>query len=355
MTKKPWTPQDLKTLITLLAQRLTHKQIAQKMGRRWKTVHAKVSDMGLGKLTPPAEDSKMTAVHLVEKPEVAAKLAPPEFGRLPLKYVDGSEWVRVGLVADTHLCCKEECLAELHNQYDLFKAEGITTVLHAGNPIDGYVARINGESVYSTTIDGQAKYFVDNYPARAGITTYYITGDDHESWFSPGFNIGAYLQHVAEAEKRNDLRYIGHIESDVEFQIKGAGAPTIVKVQHPGGGSAYARSYTGQKIVESLEGGEKPAILVLGHYHVSNYMNERNIHVISLPGFQAQTIFARKKRLRMELGGALLEFKVNLDDGTVTRCRVEFNRYFNRGYYKKFIRSDAYLAKGHLVLKKGRR
>jgi hypothetical protein len=222
-------------------------------------------------------------------------------------------------------------------------------VLHAGNPIDGYVARINGESVYATTIDGQAQYFADNYPQRKGIKTYYITGDDHESWFAPGFNIGAYMEHVAKMASREDLQYIGHVESDIE--VKTGNVSTIIKVQHPGGGSAYARSYTGQKIVESMEGGEKPAILILGHYHVSNYMNERNIHVIALPGFQDQTIFARKKRLRMEVGGATLEFKVNPDDGTVTRCRVEFNRYFTRSYYKRYIRSDGNYLKGHLVLK----
>lgn len=268
---------------------------------------------------------------------------------MPLSCLDsGADWTRVGLVADTHLCCKEERLEALHQQYDLFKAEGITRVLHAGNPIDGYIARINGESVLSSTIDGQAKYFADNYPARGGITTFFITGDDHESWFAPGFNIGAYLQIVSEKIGRTDLQYIGHVESDIEFKI--GSKPTMLKLMHPGGGSAYSRSYIPQKIVESLEGGEKPSILVLGHYHVHNYCVERNIHVISMPGMQDQTIFARKKRLRMEIGGAILEFKVNPDDGTVTRCKVEFNLRFNRGYYKKYIRSDSYLNKGHLVL-----
>jgi hypothetical protein len=277
------------------------------------------------------------------------QLPRQEFGRLPVEDVDCGDWIRYGLVADTHLCCKEERLAELHNQYEIFKREGITTVFHAGNPIDGYVARINGESVFSTTIDGQAQYFADNYPKQKGIKTFFITGDDHESWFAPGFNIGAYLQVVAERTGRTDLTYIGHVEADVE--IKTGDASTIIKIQHPGGGSAYARSYTGQKIVESMEGGEKPAILVLGHYHVSNYMVERNIHVVALPGFQDQTIFARKKRLRMEVGGAILEFKVHPGDGAVTRCRLEFNRYFTRGYYKRFIRSDSKLVGGHLVLK----
>lgn len=164
-----------------------------------------------------------------------------------------------------------------------------------------------------------------------------------------GFNFGAYLNYLSHDQGREDLEYIGHVESDVEVATH-AKKPTIIKVQHPGGGSAYARSYTGQKQVESFEGGEKPAILVQGHYHVSNYMNDRNVHVISLPGFQDQTVFARKKRLRMEIGGAILEFKVNPDDGAVTRCRVEFNRYFTRGYYKRYITSDTKILKGHLKL-----
>lgn len=328
-------------LKTLRQEGKTAKEIAQTLGLRVPQVTAKIAHSEVPLQAKPAKEKPKLVEHEVDLPK-------PEFGHLPLTVTDAGGWLRYGLVADTHLCCKEERLSELHNQYALFAREGIKTVFHAGNPIDGYVARINGESVFSSTIDGQAQYFVDNYPAVKGIKTYYITGDDHESWFSPGFNIGAYIQFVAEKAGRTDLEYIGHVEADVE--IKTGDVSTIIKVQHPGGGSAYARSYTGQKIVESMEGGEKPAILVLGHYHVSNYMNERNIHVIALPGFQDQTIFARKKRLRMEVGGAILEFKVNPDDGAVTRCRVEFNRYFTRGYYKRYIRSDAKLVGGHLKI-----
>lgn len=281
--------------------------------------------------------------HDVDLPKLA-------FGRLPLRVVDGDKWLKFGLVSDTHLCCRESRLGELHNFYDLLAAEGITRVFHAGNIVDGYVPKINGDSVLDPTVDGQAQYVIDNYPARPGMTTYFITGDDHEGWWQKqGFNFGGYLSYLAKDQGRNDLQYIGHVESDIE--LKGAKASTIIKVQHPGGGSAYARSYTAQKQVESLEGGEKPAILIQGHYHVSNYMNERNIAVVGMPGFQDQTIFARKKRLRMEVGGAILSIKRNVDDGTVTRCRVEFVRYFTRSYYKQYMKSDAKVLKGHLILK----
>lgn len=332
--KQKWTDAEIKKAAELKQKGNTYAQIGVMLGRTRKSVEVKLSG---SEIAPELKYS----VTLAEK----------DFGYLPLRYIDGGNWIRFGLVSDTHLACKECRLDSLHAQYDLFAKEGITTVLHAGNIVDGYLPRINGDSALETTIDGQVQYVVDNYPRRPKITTHYITGDDHESWFKEGFNFGAYLQYVAIDQGRSDLKYIGHIEADVEIQTKGAQKSTIIKVQHPGGGSAYARSYTGQKQVEAFQGGEKPAVLIQGHYHVSNYMVDRNVHVIGMPGFQDQTIFARKKRLRMEVGGAILEIKVNPADGAVTRCKIEFNLFFDRGYYKPYLKSDAKLLNGHLIIK----
>jgi len=276
-------------------------------------------------------------------------LTKPKLGKLSLSLFGDDKWHRIGLVTDTHLCCKEQRLEELHAQYDLFAREGIKVVLHAGNIVDGYIEKINGESVITATRDGQAQYVLDHYPQRKGITTYFITGDDHEGWWiQKGHNWGRDLHLLAQENGRTDLQYIGHVEADVEFK-NSAGKSCVCKVQHPGGGSAYARSYTGQKQVEAFEGGEKPAILVQGHYHVSNYMQDRGVHVISMPGFQDQTIFARKKRLRMEVGGAIMEF-TQAAAGAVARFRLEFNRFFTRSYYKPYLTTDAKCLKGHLVI-----
>lgn len=292
----------------------------------------------------PNPDYVDAADPLIEK----AKTIPTEFGRIPIETFDSAGWTRFGLVSDTHLCCKEERLDALHAQYDLFAKEGITTVFHGGNIVDGYIPRINGDSALRTTPDGQAQYVIDNYPQRDGITTHFITGDDHESWFCPGLNFGAYLDMLAKRQGRNDLNYIGHVEGDVELR---AGEFTqIMKIQHPGGGSAYARSYKGQKMVESFQGGEKPAILVQGHYHVSGYSFDRNVHIIGMPGFQDQTVFGRKKHLRFEIGGVILEFKMSRETGAITRLRPEFTMYFDRGFYKPFLTSDARILKGHLVI-----
>jgi predicted phosphodiesterase len=348
--KQPWSLTEQLNLASLVTLGKTAQEISTILSRPRASVENQITRLQLGKFRPtppcPLPEEADPVLDVKEKVE----LPPVDFGRLPLSCVDGGNWLRFGLVADTHLACEEERLAELHTQYDLFEKEGIKTIFHAGNMVDGYIDRINGASVKETSIDGQCQYVVDNYPRRKGITTYYITGDDHEGWWmKEGFNFGAYLGYLCSIQDRPDLKYIGHVEADVELKTSAA-QPTIIKIQHPGGGSAYSRSYTGQKQVESFEGGEKPNILVQGHYHVSNYMQERNVHVINLPGFQDQTVFARKKRLRMEVGGAILEFKVNPDDGTVTRCRVEFNRYFTRSYYKNWIRSDRKVLGGKLVL-----
>lgn len=339
---KPWSPEDLITLKACLEQENGRAVAAKKLGRAPGSIDHGVR---LLRTTPEVVNPPAIDWTLKNRPK------PPAFGRMELDVVDAGDWITYGLVADTHLCCEEERLAELHTTYDLFAKEGIKHVFHAGNPVDGYVPRINGGSVFKTSIDGQCQYFIDNYPQREGITTNFITGDDHEGWWQKeGFNFGAYLMWMAKDQGRNDLNYIGHVESDVVIAHPDTGKEAIMKIQHPGGGSAYSRSYTGQKQIEAYEGGEKPQILVQGHYHVSNYMQDRNVHVVSMPGFQDQTIFARKKRLRMEVGGCIISFKQN-PDGSIYRFRPEFNRFFNRSFYRKFLRSDSKVMKGRLVLK----
>lgn len=344
MAKSTWSEKDLAHVRNIA---LSSADVAEFTGKTSAAVRGKRQRLA------KAEDAELVKPATVDPLKEKATAIPKEFGRIPLKVFDGGDWTRLGLVSDTHLACKEERLDALHATYDLFEQEGITTVFHAGNIVDGYVARINGGSVFDTTPDGQAQYCVDNYPARKGIVTNFITGDDHDGvWWTPGFNFGAYLEMVANRQGRTDLVYIGHCEGDVELRC--GKFTQVMKIQHPGGGSAYARSYKGQKMVESLQGGEKPAILVQGHYHVSGYSFDRNVHIIGLPGFQEQTVFGRKKGLRYEIGGCIIEFKMSPTTGAITRFRPCFNMFFDRGFYKPYLKSDARLLKGHVVINAGK-
>ncbi len=245
---------------------------------------------------------------------------------------------KLGLVSDNHLNSKYERLDILNALYDKFEQEGITEVYNAGNWIDG-VCNFNKHDVINTGMTAQVDYFIKNYPQRKGITTYFIAGDDHEGWYvqREGINIGEYAQMKAEQAGRFDLKYIGYIEADIELVNKKGKA--ILKVQHPGGGSAYALSYSPQKMIESLQGGEKPQILAMGHYHKSEYIYYRDVHCIQTGCTQDQTPFLRKKKIQVALGGWIIEFQQS-QDGAINSFKGEWLSFFNKKYYR---RNDYYL------------
>jgi hypothetical protein len=241
---------------------------------------------------------------------------------------------RFGAIGDNHLCSRYERMDILNAIYDLYEAEGIKVVYNTGNWIDGE-ARFNKHDLHTHGMDNQINYFLKNYPQRNGITTYFITGDDHEGWYTQreGIDVGRYTQMKAQDAGRNDLIYIGHMEADVA--IKAPDGETIIRVAHPGGGSAYAVSYTGQKIVESYSAGEKPHILLIGHYHKAEYLFNRGVHIVQTSTTQDQSPFMRKKRLSAHLGGWIIEF-ANDDNGAITRFKSEFLPFYDNAYYTKW-------------------
>lgn len=241
---------------------------------------------------------------------------------------------KFGVVSDNHLNSIHERLDVLNALYDIFQEEGVEIVLNAGNWIEGE-AKFNRYEIKNHGIDKQVSYFVDNYPQREGIITKFIAGDDHEGWYwqREGINIGEYAQLKAEQSGRKDLQYIGYVESDIILQTK-KGGKTIIKVMHAGGGTAYALSYSPQKIIESFQGGGKPQILILGHYHKAEYIMYRNVHTIQAGCTQDQTTFMRKKRISAHLGGWIIEFSTS-DDGAVHEFVPRFYSFFNESYYKR--------------------
>jgi hypothetical protein len=88
-----------------------------------------------------------------------------------------------------------------------------------------------------------------------------------------------------------------------------------------------------QKIIESLEGGEKPAVGLYGHFHKLMAANIRNVWVLQTGCQQDQTPFMRKKRLEAHVGGALVKLRQDPRTGAIISCAPELIRYFTREYY----------------------
>lgn len=241
--------------------------------------------------------------------------------------------ISFGVVADMHMCSKSERLDVLNAAYDEFAKRGITTVLCPGNYVDGE-CRFNTHELKAHGIADQCQYAIDHWPSRPGIKTYYVDGDDHCGWYQQreGIEFGRYLMLEANAQGRHDLVYLGYMEAD--FELKAPNGSAIIKIIHAGGGSSYAYSYASQKLVESFQGGEKPAVCIIGHYHKMEYCFPRNVHCVQAGCMQDQTRFMRKRKLAAHVGFVIITLQQDIK-GSITRFSPEFFPFWDRGFYLK--------------------
>lgn len=238
-----------------------------------------------------------------------------------------------GVVSDTHLGSKFYRPEVLNAIYDNFAMHGIKHVFHGGNYIEGEKHDKFGLVVHG--MQGQIDYFIQMYPQREGITTYFVAGDDHEGWYQQreGIDIGRFTESEARRQGRTDLVNLGYMEADVAINVPG-GKTCKLRVMHAGGGSSYAISYSAQKIIEAMEGGEKPQILLIGHFHKSDYLPAyRNVHCIQMGTTKGQDTFMRKQRLAAHVGGWRCSAMIG-KDGAVREFSATYLPFFNAGYYQ---------------------
>jgi hypothetical protein len=248
-------------------------------------------------------------------------------------FFDGKRY-KFGALGDTHLCNRHARLDVLNSLYDIYEREGITRVFHTGNIVDGECRFNKHELIVRSGFEAQVEYLINEYPVRKGIETWFITGEDHEGWWiqREAINVGERMQQSAEKAGRTDLKWIGHLERDIHFKTKNGFS--WGRVMHPGGGSAYATSYTEQKIVEALQGGEKPRFMLIGHYHKWGTGYPREVYTVQTGCTCDQTAFLRRQKIRVDVGGSIIDFH-QAPSGEINRFRGEFLGYFDRAFYAK--------------------
>jgi len=228
---------------------------------------------------------------------------------------------KFGVVSDTHFGSIHEKKPELYAAYQYFHKEGVKVVYHCGDLVEGEkLYRGQEYERYVSGADALAQNVIDEYP-RNGITTYFVTGShDLSYWKEVGFDIGNRI-----AEKRPDMIYLGPDEADIRITPN-----FIIRLVHPGGGTAYALSYQPQKYIEALSGGQKPTVILFGHYHKAEYMPcYRNIFTIQAGCFQGQTTFMKRKRLAAHLGFWVVEAMINKEK-LVSRLKAEFIAFYEK-------------------------
>jgi hypothetical protein len=262
----------------------------------------------------------------VEKLNVLSNIILPEENRFEV--IEKSKHIRLGVVSDTHLCCKFQQLSLLNKAYRDFHERKIVKVLHIGDMLDGDY-RNRPDHLYDLFKIGatdQSDYASEMYPYVKGLITYFLQGSHDASHIKNG---GADTGKMI-SRNRPDMINLGI--GKAEFVIN----KCLIELLHPGGGSAYAYSYRPQKIIDSMRGGEKPKIELIGHYHKNMYMMYRNIHTVLVPSLEATTGFMTANALINDVGYDIIDFMVD-SFGNIQRFTIEHIPFYNtiENDYKK--------------------
>jgi len=215
----------------------------------------------------------------------------------------GDNTIRFGVCGDTQFGSLYECAEEFRAYCRLLADMGIRTVLHTGDVLDGHgIYRGQEFELHKVGLDAQLAWFAE-VTADLDVDVHFVTGNHDASFASKvGLDIGAAIM-----ARNARWHCLGRDTGRVILRAQN-GRSYEVMLLHPGGGTAYALSYRPQKTVEQLEGGHKPQMLCMGHYHKSEFIpTYRNVAVIQSGCFQWQTPFMVRGSIAAHVGGWIID------------------------------------------------
>lgn len=292
-----YSEAEERKILELRESGLTFKEIASRLGDGFSEdqIRAKYNRLRQQKLnTSELEKQNKVLIRQIE-------LLKQQFGNGVRYVATDDEWYRFGIVSDTHLGSLYEDLDLLSFAYDEFQREGITTVYHLGDFLEGEkLYRGQEYEVHKHGADEQVEHAIAVYPKVDGIKTHFITGNhDMSFWRLSGLSVGKVL-----SGKRDDLIFLGNEIADEVVEVNG-GRVTI-RLIHPSRGTAYALSYFPQKYIETLVE-RKPHLVLIGHFHKAEYMFYRGTHVLQASCLQFQTPYMQRKSISAIRGFWIME------------------------------------------------
>lgn len=343
----PLSEEDVAEIIRAIKQTGTAKEAAGLLGIGRSTLYQRLAAAGVQR--PDNSPFVRKSLRGKQPHQIAETLAkpderaefivehPPEIGTTAHIWEiksDKNNRYRFLAVGDLHAASKYCRWDVRENLTRLAENFGAQAILDGGNWVDGE-ASFNRYDLEAVGMDPQLRLLAQNYP-KTKIPTYAVTGADHEGWWirREGVDIGRYCESIMR-EAGHPWTNLGFIEADIVLTNANSGKTATLRVMHAGGGSAYAISYKPQKILESYEGGEKPDVSLIAHYHKLDSGLVRNVWYSQLGCGQDQTPFMRQRSLEAHVGGILLEIEQDPRDGSISSYKPEMRRYFNQRYYFK--------------------
>lgn len=261
------------------------------------------------------------------------KEAVPTKGVLLVDHWAEGPAFRFGVVADPHVAnrCSRKDVQEA--AFDLFVAEGVTKVIVPGNLLDGEF-KYNRHELVAHGVEGQIVHCAKEWPQRESIETWFLSANCHEGWWGRtiGLDIGRHMESGFHDLGRTDMHWLGHVQRDLGLHPDNP--RSILRIVHPGGGSAYALSYPIQKIVESWQGGEKPTAAVFGHFHKYDVNYIREVFCAQVGTACDQTFFMALHKLAAHVGFIIVEIRLT-PYGAIQRAIHEWMPFYDRGFYQQ--------------------
>jgi hypothetical protein len=228
-------------------------------------------------------------------------------------YSIGKNSIRILIAGDRHMGNINYDSALHQLSVDVAKKEKAEMILDPGDIFDGWY-QCRAHSIFEQNaigLDQQMKVAVSELKKYGTIPFHYITGNHEYQTFmrGAGIEVGEYLQEKL-GKVGMDAHFLGNGEGDLVMK----GGATI-KLLHPDGGTAYAISYKSQKIAESLEGGKKPGLMIIGNFHKAEYIFYRNIHILQSGTLEGQTKYMRGKPTPAHKGFWLVDIHSNNNAG----------------------------------------
>lgn len=216
-------------------------------------------------------------------------------------------WFKLGVLSDLHAGSKYALHKQSSDCVDRMCSAGVRDVVIVGDLLDGCykhgVFELRRSGVEEQTEELEKRFL----PQRPGLHYHCITGN-HDFTFAEhtGLNVGQYIEGAFRDAGRKDIHFYGDRAATLSM------GHTKLRLLHPSGSCSYAISYKLQKFVEAFDSGEKPGILLVGHYHRSCYIYTRGVHAIACPTFQGPgSAFGKSLGLGPQaIGGLMLKWKV---------------------------------------------
>jgi len=248
--------------------------------------------------------------------------------------------IKFGMIADTH-CGSEFYRPDiLRHAGTNFARQNVDFVINAGDSIegmsnrDGHIFELNKQNGIGIT--PQSKYMAKEFEVFEGLNVYSVEAQgSHGGWAqklsNQGLEIGLYLEDLSGPYK--------FLDYDVaDLTVNGI----TIRIRHPSKSNLV-------NYINGLTGGDKPHILIDGHFHSkAGYKIHRNIHAFDAGCMQNQTPFLKRLGSLVILGYWIVEMAIGdvPNHGTQTQLesgrfieslKAEFIPFYDKGVSNKYI------------------